>query len=143
MASLCCGDCLFFPTPHNLWDLRSLTRDRTHAPCVGGRQILNHWTTREVPKVIYLFRVCFPALELLFPSPFLPWEVCSPCLCLRTLLCALPQGKGWGLPEPTGTVCCPDSPKRLLGDLIQNSGFPCEWEPRGAREVTGRSPRVD
>ena len=29
--------------------LGSLTRDGTHVPCIG-RQILNHWTTREVPK---------------------------------------------------------------------------------------------
>ena len=27
----------------------SQTRDRTHLPCTGKR-ILNHWTTREVPK---------------------------------------------------------------------------------------------
>ena len=27
----------------------SQTRDRTHVPCTGG-QILNHWTTREVPE---------------------------------------------------------------------------------------------
>ena len=26
------------------------TRDRTRAPCVG-RRILNHWTTRESPKL--------------------------------------------------------------------------------------------
>ena len=30
-----------------LWDLNSLTRYRTHALCFG-RQILNHWTIREV-----------------------------------------------------------------------------------------------
>ena len=30
-----------------MWDLSSLTRDRTRVPCIG-RQILNHWTTREV-----------------------------------------------------------------------------------------------
>ena len=36
-----------------MWDLSSLTRDQTHVPCIG-RQILNHWTTREVPvKVIF------------------------------------------------------------------------------------------
>ena len=28
--------------------LHSLTRNQTHIPCIGG-QILNHWTTREVP----------------------------------------------------------------------------------------------
>ena len=32
------------------WDLCSLIRDRTHLLCVG-RQILNHWTTREVPDI--------------------------------------------------------------------------------------------
>ena len=27
----------------------SQTRDRTHVPCIS-RQILDHWTTREVPR---------------------------------------------------------------------------------------------
>ena len=31
-----------------MWDLSSLTRDGTCVPCIG-RQILYHWTTREVP----------------------------------------------------------------------------------------------
>ena len=31
-----------------MWDLSSLTRDQTHVLYIG-RQILNHWTTREVP----------------------------------------------------------------------------------------------
>ena len=30
-----------------MWDLSSLTRDRTHVPCTA-RWILNHWTTRKV-----------------------------------------------------------------------------------------------
>ena len=34
--------------PHGIWDLSSPVRDRTSIPCIG-RQILNHWTTREVP----------------------------------------------------------------------------------------------
>ena len=34
-----------------MWDLSSLTRDKTHIPCIG-RRILNHWTTREIP--VYL-----------------------------------------------------------------------------------------
>ena len=34
------------------WDLRSPTRDQTHAPCVA-RQILNHWTTREIPQISF------------------------------------------------------------------------------------------
>ena len=31
-----------------MWDLNSLTRDRTCSPCIR-RQILNHWTTSKVP----------------------------------------------------------------------------------------------
>ena len=30
------------------WDLRSRTREGTRVPCTG-RQILNYWTTGEVP----------------------------------------------------------------------------------------------
>ena len=30
-----------------MWDLSFLTRDRIHIPCLA-RQILHHWTTREV-----------------------------------------------------------------------------------------------
>ena len=36
----------------HMWDLSSLTRDQTCFPCTG-RQILNLWTTGEVPKVSY------------------------------------------------------------------------------------------
>ena len=32
--------------------LRSLARDQTHVPCIR-RQILNHWTTREVPTTSF------------------------------------------------------------------------------------------
>ena len=35
-----------------MWDLSSLTRDRTLSPCVG-RQSLNPWTTREVPYTFF------------------------------------------------------------------------------------------
>ena len=34
--------------PRSVWDLSSPTRDQTCVTCIG-RQILNHWTTREVP----------------------------------------------------------------------------------------------
>ena len=39
--------CFVFFWLRGMWDLSSLTRDWTHATCVG-RQSLNHWTTREV-----------------------------------------------------------------------------------------------
>ena len=35
--------------PHGMWELNSLTRGRTCILSIG-RQILNHWTTREVPR---------------------------------------------------------------------------------------------
>ena len=44
---------VWYSGPGGMWDLTSLTKDRTSTPCVGKRS-LNHWTTREVP-VIYLF----------------------------------------------------------------------------------------
>ena len=38
--------------PHGMWDPSSLTRDRTHIPCIA-RRTLYHWTTREVPLVLF------------------------------------------------------------------------------------------
>ena len=39
-----------------MWGLSSLARDQTYVFCIG-RQILNHWTTREVPNVELLMTV--------------------------------------------------------------------------------------
>ena len=39
--------------PKGMWDLRSLTRDWTHIPCIG-RWNVNHWTTRKSPY-IYIY----------------------------------------------------------------------------------------
>ena len=38
-----------YSCPHGTWDLSSLTRNWPCVPCIG-RWILNHWTTREVPR---------------------------------------------------------------------------------------------
>ena len=38
---------------HGIWNLSSLTKDQIHIPCIA-RQILNHWTTREVPLFLPL-----------------------------------------------------------------------------------------
>ena len=35
-----------------------LIRDWAHVPCTG-RQILHHWTTREVPRDLFSFSPCF------------------------------------------------------------------------------------
>ena len=45
-----------------MWDLSSPTRDRTRIPCIG-RQILNHWTTREVPITMFS-NMCFHLIIL-------------------------------------------------------------------------------
>ena len=42
---------------HGMWDLISLTRDQTRAPCIG--RLLNHWTTREVLGVFHVWSVIF------------------------------------------------------------------------------------
>ena len=38
----------FFAALHSTWDLSSLTRDQTHAPCIGSTDF--HRTAREVPQ---------------------------------------------------------------------------------------------
>ena len=45
---------------HSMWDLSFLTADRIYVPCVG-KQILNHWTTRDVPStpILKLLHLCF------------------------------------------------------------------------------------
>ena len=40
---------------HDMWDLSSPTRDWTYVPCIG-KQILNHWTTRDVPLALLKIR---------------------------------------------------------------------------------------
>ena len=42
----------FFPAPWGLWGLISLTRDWTWASAMKAP---NHWTTREFPRVLYIF----------------------------------------------------------------------------------------
>ena len=62
-----------------MWNLRSLTRDQTHVPCLG-KWILNHWTTREVPSLILdqsnqkLFTVIFPLYVISLFSAFLAFS---------------------------------------------------------------------
>ena len=41
-----------------MWDLSSLTRNWTCIPCIR-RQVLNHWTTREVPLTLFLLLLFF------------------------------------------------------------------------------------
>ena len=104
--------------PRGMSDLSSLTRDRTHAPCIGGRRILNHWTTREAPKVIYLFRICFPALELFLPSPFFPGK--SVLLVSASGLCSVPffRTKAGAFQSQGGQCAVQTPPRGCLQRLI-------------------------
>ena len=45
-----------------MWNLTSLTRDQTQVTCIG-RQILNHWTTREVPPLLFSSFQDFPKIH--------------------------------------------------------------------------------
>ena len=52
VSIIACGlfsSCKRAQLPHDIWDISSLTRDRTCVPCIR-RRILNHWTTREAPR---------------------------------------------------------------------------------------------
>ena len=55
--------------PHNMWDANSLTRDRTCAPRSEAWR-LNHWTTREVPRVLLIAGHCPISTALLW------WQSC-------------------------------------------------------------------
>ena len=61
----------------DLWHVgSSWSRDRTHVPCIG-RQILNHWTTRWVHKILNFKQLCFK----IFPGTSLvvQWlRLCTP-----------------------------------------------------------------
>ena len=56
-----------------MWDLSSLTKDWTPIPYITG-QILNQWTSREVPEMIFFFFFSTAQVSLLDPEPPLwPW----------------------------------------------------------------------
>ena len=47
------SSCVRTQLPCSTWDLSSWTRDQTCVPCIA-RQILNPWTTRDVPTPIFI-----------------------------------------------------------------------------------------
>ena len=64
----------------NMWDLSSPTRGWTHVPCIG-KQILNPWTTREVPLALlksgHLYSCLIVWIPCIFWIPFIliPYEM--------------------------------------------------------------------
>lgn len=81
---------------HGMWDLTSHTRGRTFVPCIA-RQILNHWTSREVP-VMQIFPSGLnsfgpdPQFPSLYPA-FLWWSFSTYILSLNILDCQSQQIK--------------------------------------------------
>ena len=104
--------------PCSMWDLSSLTRDQTLSPCIRERWILNHWTTREVLKVIYLFRICFPALELPLPSPFLPGKSILPVPASGLGSVLFPGAEAGASQSPGGQCAVQTPPRGRLEHLI-------------------------
>ena len=51
---------------HSVWDLSPPIRDQTHIPCTG-RQILNHWTSKQVP---FLFLEAYIAVNFPLRAAF-------------------------------------------------------------------------
>ena len=51
-ASLCLRCVGLHKLLPGVWSLSSLTKDQTHTSSIG-RQILNHWSTREIPEHIF------------------------------------------------------------------------------------------
>ena len=129
--------------PQGMWALSSLARDQTRVPHTV-RQILNHWTTREVPQrpSYNLHRRCLPCLTPSLRS-LRPALGLQPCLlrqhkvtargskqtpCLSGLL---PRQKGLCASNAPCRVCpTPEFPplspaeETQVGRLPRWAGFP-------------------
>ena len=84
----------WFFWPWGMWDLTSLTRDRTCTPCIGRRS-LNQWTAREVPP--------WGLGILLLPGSICYWDEAASCQVHTIFLLLVPRtGPLW--------VCWPSCP---------------------------------
>ena len=80
--------------PQGIWDLSSPTRDQTSIPCIA-RQILNHWTTRQVLPKDWLCQT----MTVIASSVKFSHSVVSNSLCLHEL-----QHTRLPFPPPTPRV---------------------------------------
>ena len=113
--------------PCDVQSLGSLTRDRTHSPCMA-RQILNHWTMRGVPRDLSLG-----------PLYFTTWsrELCPcPSFCLSSANSLI--SKCWegcflspqGVMSTLSSYCPPPCWQVLLFHIPLYWG-PCKDEEKG------------
>lgn len=70
-----------------IWDLSSLTRHRTHTPCMG-KQSPNHWATREVPYIFFINRL-LRSLVIFFSFHIL--RSISTLSCMKTEILSVPS----------------------------------------------------
>ena len=128
-----------------MWDLSFPIRNQTSVPCIG-RQILNHWTTRQVPPAPLAEETIFPPLSV-FACFVIDYLTMGACFFLWTFIlfhCSIflflyqYSPNSWSLIAPAlsfflkialviqGLLCfhtncklfCCDSVKDAIGDLI-------------------------
>ena len=96
-----------------MWNLSSLTRDRTCTPCFGSWS-LNHWTTREVPRLFsMLFMItapvsnqnCLEFYALFFYMVFL-WDYFYPLIFLASEILFPYRFPYWTKPNSLLVITC-------------------------------------
>ena len=91
--------------PWGMWDLRSLMRDWNLTPCIG-RWRLNHWTARQVPKIMS-WRIIF--FFPFYPPPWgFPGGACGKepaCQCRSCKIPGLGRSPGGGPGNPLQYSC--------------------------------------
>ena len=98
-----------------MWDLSSSNKDRTHVPGVA-RRTLNHWATREVLRLFFVFDIYLAVSGLSCRRRDLSWVSWDPSLRhLHSLAVALGLQSVWA--HSCSKVCGNLSP-----DLESNPG---------------------
>jgi len=93
--------------PQGIWDLSSPTRDQTSIPCIA-RQILNHWTTRQVlPKDWLCQTMTVIASSVQFSHSFLSNSLWLHELQHTRLPCPPPTPRVYPNPCPLSQWCHP------------------------------------
>ena len=108
-----------------MWDPSSLSRDWTHAPCIG-RRILNHWTTREVLRMAFFYQSPVGiSLSFSYHSSCLWLPIAIPSKALRpavTMVPTITNPDVWQRPKFASLKCTAPWNRIPSLDSLQ---FPC------------------
>ena len=88
--------------PWGMWNLSSLTKDRSRTLCVG-RWSLNHWTTGKIPILVLEGEQLNPSLVTFIP-PSPPTSAIFPTLCQHWLSTGVNFEPKWDTYIPGGSV---------------------------------------